>query len=143
MNKFLGSFWTFWFLNLLNDLYSIKMDLEKVFILYETYVSHNNESWIFKVLHYPPLTNIRPRMTLKFFKGRNRLKTSSPTNQQYLNNINHMISTRQFQNFNYHTQGSNTSLWGISFSQHTWDQHTLHESISTKLKLLIGHITFN
>ena len=56
----------FWFLNLLNDLYSLLMDLETNFRLYDTHVRLYHESWILNVLHYPPFRNTHPRMTQKF-----------------------------------------------------------------------------
>ena len=63
-----GRLWTFWFLNLLNDLYQLKMDLETTLRPYETYFRLYDTSWIFNVLHYPlPLRNIRPQMTPKLF----------------------------------------------------------------------------
>ena len=38
-------------------------------------------------------------MTPKLFEGRNTLKSSSPTNQQYQIHINHNISTKQIPEF--------------------------------------------
>ena len=54
LNQLPGRLWTFWFLNLLNDLHSLKMDLETEFRLYVSYVRLYHMFWIFKVLHYPP-----------------------------------------------------------------------------------------